>query len=113
MQASQNACKSGTATAAVVPIPGATYAWSVEGGTIVGNAGTDQVAIALGTSATATVSVTATSANCMAHGSGSIALHDLFVVHTLIPAGHAAEPLTISWLYENGSAPASRRCRWR
>src|ERR1700682_4052167 len=101
VQVSPTACKAGTATAVVVPIAGATYAWTVEGGDIVGDAGADHVTIAFGTSATATVSVTPATASCVAHGSGTVTLHDPFVVHTVIPSGHAAEPLTISWSYEN------------
>jgi hypothetical protein len=107
VQAPLNACKSGTATAIVAQIPGATYAWTVEGGEIVGDAGSDQVTIALGTGATATVSVTATSGSCVAHASSTITLHDPFAVHTVIPTGHAAEPLVITWSYENG-APAQQ-----
>lgn len=100
------ACKSGTATAAVTGLPGATYAWAVDGGTIVGDAAGDRINISLGTTATATASVTMTSAGCVSHGSGVIALHDPFNVRiAAIPAARADEPLTISWAYENG-APA-------
>jgi hypothetical protein len=100
------ACKSGTATAAVTGSVGATYAWTVDGGTIVGDSAGDRINISLGTNATATASVTMTSAGCVSHGSGVIALHDPFNVRiAAIPAAHAGEPLTISWAYENG-APA-------
>ena len=100
------ACKSGTATAAVTGPPGATYAWTVDGGTIVGDAAGDRVNISLGTNATATASVTMTSGGCVSHGSAVIALHDPFNARiAAIPAARAGEPLTISWVYENG-APA-------
>lgn len=100
------ACKSGMATAAVAGVPGATYAWSVDGGTIVGDAAGDRINISLGTNTTTTVSVTMTSDGCVAHGSGVIALHDPFNVRLApISSAHASEPLTISWAYENG-APA-------
>jgi hypothetical protein len=100
------ACKSGTATAAVTGVAGATYAWTVDGGTIAGDAAGDRVNISLGTNAAATVSVTMTAAGCVSHGSGVIALHDPFNVRiAAIPAARAGEPLTISWAYDNG-APA-------
>lgn len=100
------ACKSGTATAAVTGVAGATYAWTVGGGTIAGDAAGDRINISLGTNAAATVSVTMTAAGCVSHGSGVIALHDPFNVRiAAIPAARAGEPLTISWVYDNG-APA-------
>jgi hypothetical protein len=103
VQAPPTACKSGTATVAVAAVPGATYAWSVDGGTITGNANSDQITIALGTRATATASVTITALGCTAHGSGVIALHDPFAVRTSIPEGGMGTPLTIQWNYEGGS----------
>ncbi len=100
------ACKSGTATAAVTGVAGATYAWTVDGGTIAGDAAGDRVNISLGTNAAATVSVTVTAAGCVSHGSGVIALRDPFNVRiAAIPAARAGEPVTISWAYDNG-APA-------
>lgn len=100
------ACKSGTATAAVFGVAGATYAWTVDGGTIAGDAAGDRINISLGTNTTATASVTVTSGGCVSHGNGVIALHDPFNVRiAAIPAAHAGEPLTISWAYDNG-APA-------
>jgi PKD-like domain len=102
------ACKSGTATAAVAGIPGATYAWTVVGGQITGDATNDSINITLGTNAKATVSVTMTAGGCVSSGSGVIALHDPFNVRiNAIPATHASEPLTIIWAYENG-APAQQ-----
>lgn len=106
VQVPATACKSGSATATVTGVPGATYAWSVAGGTIVGDASSDRVNLSLGTNTAATVSVTMASGNCVAHGSGVIALHDPFSVRfAAIPTAHAGEPLTISWAYDNG-APA-------
>src|SRR3954469_7905691 len=100
------ACKSGAATAAVNGIPGATYAWTVDGGTIAGDAAGDRINVTLGTNATATASVTMTSGGCVSHGSGVIALHDPFNVRfAALPPASASEPLTIAWSYENG-APA-------
>ena len=102
--APQNACKSGTATVAVIGIPGATYAWTVDGGTIAGDATNDRVNLTFGSNAAATVSVTMTAGGCVSHGSSVIALHDSFNVQVApVPAAHAGEPLTLSWTYGGGS----------
>jgi len=104
VQVPATACKSGSATAGVIAVPGATYAWSVDGGQIAGDATSDHITIALGTNAKATASVTMTSGDCVSHGSGVIALHDPFEVRVVpIAAGHAGEPLTIIWNYDNGA----------
>jgi hypothetical protein len=104
VQVPATACKSGTATAAVIAVPGATYAWTVDGGQIAGDASGDHVTIVLGTNAKATASVALTSGDCVSHGSGVIALHDPFGVQVVaIPAGRAGEPLTIIWTYTNGA----------
>ncbi|MGA8810162.1 MAG: hypothetical protein WB973_20015, partial [Thermoanaerobaculia bacterium] len=99
-----NACKSGTATVAVIGIPGASYAWTVDGGTIAGDATSDRVNLTFGSNASATVSVTMTAGDCVSHGSSVIALHDSFSVGVApVPAAHAGEPLTLSWTYSGGS----------
>jgi len=98
------ACKSGTATASVIAIPGATYAWTVDGGQVAGDASGDHITIVLGANAKATASVTLTSGDCVSRGSGVIALHDPFGVQVVpIAAGRAGEPLTIIWNYTNGA----------
>jgi hypothetical protein len=99
------ACKSGTATArAIGAIPGASYAWTVTGGQIFGDASGDGVSMTLGTSATATVSVTMTAGDCVSKGSSTIPLQDPFGVRfTQISEAHAAEPVSVVWAYENGS----------
>ncbi|MGH7484662.1 MAG: hypothetical protein ACREMY_03530, partial [bacterium] len=104
VQVPVTACKSGTVTVGVIAVPGATYAWTVDGGQIAGDAASDRITITLGTSANATASVTMTSDNCVSHGSGVIALHDPFGVRVVpIAAGRAGEPLTIIWSYDNGA----------
>ena len=104
VQVPATACKSGTATASVIVVPGATYAWTVEGGQIAGDAAGDHISIVLGTNAKATASVTLTAGECVSHGNGVIALHDPFGVHIVtIPAARASEPLTIIWAYDNGT----------
>jgi hypothetical protein len=104
VQVPVTACRSGQATAATIGVPGATYSWTIDGGTIVGDATGDHITIALGTAAKATVSVAMTADGCVSHGIGVIPLHapfDIFVA--AIPAAHANEPLTISWSYNNGT----------
>ncbi len=102
------ACKSGTATVGVLAVPGASYAWTVTGGQIAGDASGDRITIALGTGATATASVTVTSGICVSKGSGLIALHDPFAVRVgAIQDGHAGEPVIVAWVYDNG-APAKQ-----
>jgi hypothetical protein len=99
-----NACKSGTATVAVIGVPGATYAWTVDGGTIAGDAASDRVNLTFGSNAAATVSVTMTAGGCVSHGSSIIALHDPFnVLVAPLPIARAGEPLTFSWTYHDGS----------
>ncbi|HSY51791.1 MAG TPA: hypothetical protein VLC46_23515 [Thermoanaerobaculia bacterium] len=105
VQVPATACKSGTATAAVAAVPGAIYAWTVDGGQIVGDATSDQIIISLGTGAKATASVTvATADGCVSSGIGLIVLHDPFTVNiAAIPPGRAGEPLTVLWAYANGT----------
>src|SRR5207253_1775934 len=78
VQVPPTACKSGTATVAVATVPGATYAWTVDGGTISGDATGALITIALGTKDKATASVTVTAGGCTTQGSDVIALHDTF-----------------------------------
>lgn len=104
VQVPVTACKSGTATASVLGVSGADYAWTIDGGTIVGDATGDHIAITLGTGAKAVVSVTMTTADCVSHGAGLITLRAPFDVHVAaIPASRANEPLTVSWSYDNGT----------
>ena len=104
VQVPATACKSGTATVGVIAVAGATYAWTVDGGQIVGDAAGDHITIVLSASAKATASVTLTSGDCVSHGSGVIALHDPFGVQVAaIPAVHAGEPVTVIWSYANGT----------
>ncbi|HXA16984.1 MAG TPA: hypothetical protein VN380_08335 [Thermoanaerobaculia bacterium] len=104
VQVPVTACKSGTATAAVLGVPGASYAWTIDGGTIVGDATGDHIVLSLGTAAKTVVSVTMTTAGCVSHGAGLITLRAPFDVHVAaIPAARASEPLTVSWSYDNGT----------
>jgi hypothetical protein len=103
VQAPATACKSGTATIAVAAVRGATYTWTVDGGTINGDATGDHITVTLGTKDTATAFVTMNAGTCTSHGSSVIALHGPLIVRPSIPPGHADEPLTITWIYDNGS----------
>lgn len=103
-----NGCRFGTAVAAVTPVPGAAYAWSLEGGEFAGGTGTDHVTIALGGGDTAKVSVSVTTANCTSTGTASIALHDAFTIPSFSAgAGLLGQPRTITWTYANGT-PSSQ-----
>lgn len=102
VQVPQSACKSGTATAAIPPMEGATYAWSVEGGRIVGAADGPQITIALGDAASVTVTVTAV-AGCEVHSSATFPLHDPLVVNTTVSPASAGDPVIINWSYEHGT----------
>jgi hypothetical protein len=103
VQAPPTACKSGTATIGVAAVPGATYTWTVDGGTIAGDATRDHITVNLGTNDTVTASVTVNAGTCTSHGSSVIALHGPFGLRPSIPEAHANEPLTINWTYDNGS----------
>src|SRR3954447_21186624 len=103
VQVPLSACKLGTATVGVTPVRGASYAWTVDGGTITGDATSDRISINLGTKDTATASVTVIAGTCTSRGSGVIALRGAFGVRPTIPEAHANEPLTITWIYDNGS----------
>jgi hypothetical protein len=98
-----NGCKFGTATVATDSIPGAAYAWTVDGATVLSGAGTNILNLSLGSSASAAVSVDVTTGDCTVHGSAVIALHDPFAVQATVPAANAHQPLTITWSYTNGS----------
>src|SRR3954453_17133088 len=101
VQVPLSACKLGTVTVGVTPIRGASYAWTVDGGTIIGDAPSDRISITLGTKDTATASVTVIAGTCTSRGSGVIALRGAFGVVPAIPEAHANEPLTITWIYDN------------
>lgn len=98
-----NGCKSGTATVAVTPVPGATYAWTVTGATILNGAGTESLTLALGTTSAAVISVDITTPDCVSQGTAAIVLREPFSVRATAIDGHANEPVTINWTYTNGT----------
>lgn len=99
----------GTGTASTPSQPGATYVWSVTGGTIVGsNTGTD-ITFTVGCSGMATAKVTVTTAGGSASGFGYVDISPPTASvngTTIIPAGSSAEiavhltgtgPWTVWW----------------
>src|SRR5437763_7652057 len=71
-----SACKNGTATAATAAIAGATYDWSVDGGSIIAGAGTERITIRFSGAADARVAVTITSGGASSTSAGTIPLRD-------------------------------------
>jgi hypothetical protein len=95
-------CRLGSASASVAPAEGATYAWSVAGGTIINGNGTPRVIISFADTATAQVSVAVASGQCSTPGQGVVALHDAFTAKLVGDAGRVGEPLTINWTFSGG-----------
>ena len=103
-------CRNGVATAQVARMDGATYAWSVAGGTIVAGAAADRVTVQLGEADAVTLSCQIVTAECTQTATAVIAVRAPIVVKSLdVPAtADAEQPLTLSWEYEPGSEPASQ-----
>lgn len=95
-------CRLGSASASVAPTEGATYAWSVAGGTIINGNGTPRVIIAFADAAAAQVSVAVGNGQCSTPGQGVVALHDAFTGKLVPDAGRVGEPLTITWSFAGG-----------
>ncbi|HUR81340.1 MAG TPA: hypothetical protein VM733_11275 [Thermoanaerobaculia bacterium] len=103
------ACARGTATVVVPEVPGATYTWTVTGATITGGDGTRELTLALGEGPSAHISATITG-ECASAAEAVIAIRPPLVVEKLeVPAVSAANsPVTITWSYPAGTAPASQ-----
>lgn len=103
-----NGCRFGSAIAAVTPVDGAAYSWSVDGGSILSGAGTERVLIALEGGDSARVSAAVTKNGCTTTASGVMALHDALHIATFDAGkGNVNEPRTVSWTYANGT-PATQ-----
>lgn len=105
LQMAPTGCRLGTAIAAVDAIDGATYAWTVQGGTLVSGAGTERIVVALGSGQTVKVSVLVNSPSCGAmNGSALMALQDPFALQGITVSGgtHAGQARTLTWSYRNG-----------
>lgn len=100
-------CERGSATASVPLLDGATYAWTAEGATITGGAGTNRVSATLGEGGSAKLVCVVTHAGCSAEAVGVIAIRKPLLIHELkVPAEvDAAQPVTITWTYEPGATP--------
>ncbi|HKS23486.1 MAG TPA: hypothetical protein VJZ76_11855 [Thermoanaerobaculia bacterium] len=97
-------CRFGSAVVAVDPVPGASYSWSIDGGSFLAGAGTERVTIALEGGDSAKVSVAIIAPGCTQSAAGVIALHDSFQVTKLDPgAGLLGQSRTITWSYANGT----------
>ena len=86
----RTACKLGDAVMTVPGIDGATYAWLVDGATIVSGNGTSQIHLALGSGATVKVSVAVSTRDCSGNAETTISLKERFAVKTLASAGGIA-----------------------
>jgi hypothetical protein len=101
-------CRFGVASAAVMPVAGASYSWAIEGGSFLSGVGTERVMISLGSSASTKVTVVIASPACTATATGVIALRDAATVSSLASIGGAAgTPVTITWTYP-GTAPSTQ-----
>lgn len=102
-------CRFGAAAASVTPVDGATYAWTIEGGTLLSGAGTERVLIAIGSGLTLKVTATIASPACgVRNAAGIMALRDPFAIKSLSAGGSSAagQPRTITWSYDNGTPGA-------
>ena len=96
-------CRFGSAVAAVAAVDGATYSWSVDGGSILSGAGTERILVAIEGSNTLRVSAVIAKDGCTTTAAGVMALHDAFTIKTLdAGSGAVGQPRTIVWSFANG-----------
>lgn len=93
------ACRFGTAEAQVEPIPGATYAWSAEGATIVSGNGTPSVLLGFGGARSAVARVTVTENGCVSAGAAVLNLRDPLSATMSVPEANAGTPVRLTWSY--------------
>jgi hypothetical protein len=109
LQLAPTGCRLGSAIAAVDAVDGATYSWTVQGGTLVAGAGSERIVIALGSGQTVKVSVLVNSPSCGPQSAtGLMALQDPFTIKSIAVTGgtHAGQARTITWSYQNGEPAA-------
>jgi hypothetical protein len=102
-------CRLGSAVAAVDAVDGATYSWTVQGGTLLSGAGTERILVALGSGNSVKVSVVVNSPSCGAqNGTAFMALQDPFAIQSMAVTGgtHAGQPRTLTWTVKNGEPAA-------
>ena len=103
-----SACRFGTAAVAVDPVPGASYSWSIEGGSFLAGSGTERVTVALEGGDSVKLSVAIVAPGCTQSAAGVIALRDSFQIARIdAGAGALGQSRTIAWSYANG-APSSQ-----
>jgi hypothetical protein len=107
---SSSACRFGTSGAAVESIPGATYAWAVDGAAITGGTGTNRITFAFGAASSVAVTVAVhTPDGCTRNGAASISLRDPFRIASLVaPATTIGDPVTIAWAIAGSDVPRSQ-----
>lgn len=93
------ACRFGTAEAQVEPIPGATYAWTVEGGTIVSGNGTPAVLLGFGGAFSVAARVTVTQDGCVSAGAAVLNLRDPLQATVSAPDANVGTPVRLTWSY--------------
>lgn len=101
-----SACRFGTAVVAVDPVPGASYSWSIDGGSFLAGTGTERVTVAFEGADSVKISVAIAAPGCTQSAAGVIALRDSFQIAKIdAGTGMLGQPRTITWSYANG-APA-------
>lgn len=101
------ACRNGVATAYVEPVDGGTYAWSIEGATILSGADSHRVTLQLTDPNVVKLRVMRGGKGCAVEASGIIQVREPIVVKELdVPAEVPADqPVTLRWSYEPGREP--------
>lgn len=104
------ACARGSATASVREIPGATYEWSIEGGTIAGGAGTSRVNVVLADAKQAKLTCRIAAPACTTTATGVIAVREPLVLGSIVvpQSADVDDSVTISWSYEGEAQPSSQ-----
>jgi hypothetical protein len=93
------ACRFGTSQAQVEPVPGATYAWAVEGGTILSGNGTPSVLLGFGDALSAVARVTMTHDGCVSTGAAILNLRDPLQAIISAPDANVDTPVRLTWSY--------------
>jgi hypothetical protein len=92
-------CRFGTAEAQVEPISGATYAWTVEGATVVSGNGTPSVLLGFGGAFSAVVRVNVTLDGCVSAGAAVLNLRDPLQATIAVPDANVGTPVLLTWTY--------------
>ncbi len=110
MSAPLFACRNGRATAAVPELADAIYNWTVEGGTIIGGAGTPRVEIALTNAPQASLTCTITTHDCTSVVTGIISVRDPLVLASMNGPASVDQnaPVTLTWSYGGTTTPSSQ-----